>query len=70
MEKINYFHAGHLMNEVSEKVGIDFSYEKDHREKFYSLTKQEARTLRHVMATRPHILKDYIYKNIINDKPF
>ncbi|MBS1516624.1 MAG: hypothetical protein JSS91_00895 [Bacteroidetes bacterium] len=70
MEHINYFHAGHLMSEAYEITGIDFTYEEEHRKKFYNLTKQEARELLHVMRVRPHILKDYIFKNIINDKPF
>lgn len=66
MERVNYFHAGHLMNAVLEKTGIDFSYEKEHREKFHNLTKEEARKLRFIINVRPHILKDYVYKNIIN----
>lgn len=68
---INYFEAGHLMNEVLEQTGIDFSETKEGRDKFRSMTKDEARQLRKIMKTRPHILKDYVYKNIINkSNPF
>lgn len=69
MERVNYFYAGHLMNEASAKTGIDFSYEEEHRNKFYNLTKQEARDLRHIITNKPYMLKNYIFKNIIN-KPF
>lgn len=70
MDKINYFHAGHLMSEAYDVTGIDFTYEEEHRKKFYNLTKQEARELRRILTVRPHIAKEYIFKNIINYKPF
>jgi hypothetical protein len=70
MERINYFHAHHLIVDVLDKTGIDFGYEDDHKKKFENLTKQEARELKRMITNKPHLLKNYVYKNIINDKPF